>query len=71
MTGLSTVDKTYNTQSTVYRVPRFLTSRPNWGPPHPQASVAPLLDPGGDTLACGGGGWGDPIQTTDTLYNTV
>ncbi len=29
----------------VYRVPGFLSSRPNWVPPTPQASVAPPLIP--------------------------
>ncbi len=45
----------------VYRVPGFLSSRPNWvPPPHMQASVAPPLWVQGGTLVCGG--WvGDPI----------
>ncbi len=43
-----------------YRVPGFLSSRPNWvpQPPYPQGSVAlsSLWVQGGDTLACGVGG---------------
>jgi hypothetical protein len=49
----------------VYRVPGFLSSCPNWvlPSPHPQASVAPPppFPKVGDTFACGGRGWGDPI----------
>ncbi len=39
-------------------------------PPHAQASVAPpLCIQGGDTLACGGRGWGNPIPTKEqTLW---
>jgi hypothetical protein len=46
--------------STLYRLPGFLSSRPNriTPPPHPQGSVAPppFGSKGGDTFACGGGG---------------
>ncbi len=47
----------------VFRVPGFLSNRPNWVPPFPhlQGSVAlPPFGSRGDTLA-GWGGGGDPI----------
>jgi hypothetical protein len=50
-----------------YRVPGFLSSRPNWvpPPPHPLGSVAPLpfWVQGINTLSCGG--WRDPIPTKE------
>ncbi len=52
-------------QHRAYRVPGFLSSRPNWLPPplHPQAGVAPPPGSrGGDTLDCGRGGVGEPIR---------
>ncbi len=51
-------------QSTVDKVPCFLSNRPNWLPPpsHPQESVArPLWLQGGDTH--GERGRGEPIRT--------
>ncbi len=52
---------------TEYRVPGILSSRPNWvpPPPHSQRSVAlsTFGSKGGDTLACGGIVWGDPIPS--------
>jgi hypothetical protein len=42
---------------TVYRVPCFLSCRPNKAPPRPQASVAPpFLGPMGETHSLGGEG---------------
>jgi hypothetical protein len=42
------------------------------GSPHPLNRKRVLLPPfgfkGGDTLACGGGGWGDPIQTRGHIH---
>jgi hypothetical protein len=65
----------------VFRVPGFLSSRPNWGPqpPHPQESVAPppFESKGGDTpcLAEEGAGGPNSDDGTDTLvysrYTTV
>ncbi len=57
----------------VYRVPGFLSSRPNWVPPHPQAIVAaPFGSKKEEPLACCGGGGGDPIlKKVDTLHNTT
>ncbi len=56
----------YIPQSTyIPRVPQCLPPRPNWDPPPPlpQASVSFPRNQGGDTLACGSGGGGDPIRT--------
>jgi hypothetical protein len=54
----------------VHRVPGFLSSRPNWvcQLPHSQASVAPLLGPGGHTRLPERGG-ANPIRTrVQTLW---
>jgi hypothetical protein len=50
---------------TVYRVPGFLSSRPNWVPPlpHPQEIGAPLVVKGGRHTPLRGRGWGHPIPT--------
>ncbi len=62
-------------QSTVYRVPGFLSSRPNWlsSPPH-RKRVFPPRPPSrfqrGDTLACGREGEGaHSNEGTNTLYS--
>ncbi len=49
----------------VYRVPGFLSSRPNWvsPPPHPQASVATTFWVQGGHTLLRGREWGDPIPT--------
>jgi hypothetical protein len=55
----------------VYRVPGFLSNRPNWLP-HPQASVATTLSvpKEGDAIACGRGGRGELIRTMgQTLWS--
>ncbi len=59
-------------QNTVYRMPGFLSNRPNLVPPPPQSlgSVAPPLfgSKGGDTLACGEGvGGPNSDEGTGTL----
>ncbi len=55
----------------VYRVPCFLSSRPNWlpPPPHPQLSVAPPLVPMGGTHSLAGEGAG--IANSDELTGTL
>ncbi len=59
----------------VYRVPGFLSSRPDWVPPHPhlqESDVPPLWVQGGDTLARGEGmGGPDSDDGTDTLHGTL
>jgi hypothetical protein len=72
--------KNFSHDHRVYRVPGFLSSRPNWLPPpiHPQASIAfsppPPLVPGGGThsLAGEGTGGGEPIRRKrQTLWYIV
>jgi hypothetical protein len=50
--------KVYGASDRVYRVPGFLSSRPNCTPPHPKANVADSLVPrgkgGGGKIAGGG-----------------
>jgi hypothetical protein len=55
----------------VYRVPGFLSSRPNWVPTPSAAREccsSPLWVRGGDTLACGERGEGTQIRRRDTLW---
>jgi hypothetical protein len=61
----------YNCNHRAFKVPKFLSSRPNWvpPPPHPQARVAPpLWVQGGDILLAGKGvGGPNSAEGTDTL----
>jgi hypothetical protein len=44
-------------------VPGFLSSRPNWLPPHPQGGVAPTpLGPRGESHSLAGGGGGGVLE---------
>ncbi len=57
-------------------MPGFLSSQPNWlpPPPHPQASVAPLLVPEGGQHQLGGdegAGGANSNEGTDTLVLLV
>ncbi len=56
-----------------HRVPGFLSSRPYWAPPPPQASVAPppFGSKGRDTLAGWGGGGGIQFRRRDKHSGTL
>jgi hypothetical protein len=57
----------------LYRVPGFPSKRPNWVPPHPQASApTPLWVQGIRHIRLRGRVWGDPIPTEGkTLWGTL
>jgi hypothetical protein len=66
---------TFGPTKYVYRVPGFLSSRPNWLPPPPDRKqvLPPPLVPGGGTHPLGGGGEGgaNADEGTDTLELNV
>jgi hypothetical protein len=62
-TGTGVYEMHLHLYHSLYRVPSFLSSRPNWVPPPLPFSPPPLWVQGGDTLACSGREWGEPIPT--------